>query len=242
MSSGIRGCWNGAWHQVGVIEPVVATLERAVPLVHQQAHDLDRFLEPVDPLDGRREVDAEATVLLLEPARADAQDQPALAHVVDRDGLLEQQRRMPEGVAGHERTQADARRARRDGRQHRPRLVHRIGRRAVRVLDVVWQPGVVEAQVLGHLELVVQLLEGFAGRGDEQAESEPRTSRSCPNTSIRSTPRSVRRGAASQPPMLGPVLHALDAGPIAADRQSHAHELAMRRHGVSRRTTSPARR
>ena len=35
----------------------------------------------------------------------------------------------------------------------------------------------VEAKVLGHLELVVQLLEGFAGRGDEQAESERRTSR-----------------------------------------------------------------
>ena len=38
-------------------------------------------------------------------------------------------------------------------------LVHRIGRRTVSVLDVVGQPDVVEAQVLGHLELVDELLQ-----------------------------------------------------------------------------------
>ena len=71
--------------------------------------------------------------------------------------LLEQDGRMSERVARDQDAQTDPGRARGERRQQRPRFVDRDARRAVRVDQVVHQPGVVEAEVLGHLELVVDL-------------------------------------------------------------------------------------
>ena len=105
-----------------IVELVEAALEGRPLLRHQQADDLDRLLEPVDPLRGRRQVDAVAAVLVLVPAGPDPEDQPPAADVVDGDRLLQQDRRMAERVARHEDAQADARRPRGDRRQQRPRL------------------------------------------------------------------------------------------------------------------------
>ena len=79
----MRGCWTGGGCETRVVEPVVAALERRPRLAHEGRDHHDRLLEPVDTLARRRQVDAVPAVLVLVPARPDAQDQPAVADVVD---------------------------------------------------------------------------------------------------------------------------------------------------------------
>ena len=140
--------------QAGVVELVVPALERGAVLPHQQADDLDRLLEPVDALRCRRQLDAVAAMLVLVPPGPDPQRQAPAADVVDGDRLLEQDRGMAERVARHEHTQADARRPRRDRREQGPRLEAAVVGAAVGVDEVIDQPRVVEAQLLGLEELV----------------------------------------------------------------------------------------
>jgi hypothetical protein len=67
----------------------------------QAGDDRELLLEPVEPLGQRRERHAVGRVLGVEPARAQAELDPAAAHLVDlRDGDG-QRPRQPEGGAGH---------------------------------------------------------------------------------------------------------------------------------------------
>ena len=99
---------------------------------------------------------AEGAELGLVPARPEAQHEAAAAELVDRRGLLGEQRRVVEVRAGDERPELDPRRRGRDRRQQRPGLPRAAGR-PVRpaVEEVLADPHRVEAQVLdraGHVE------------------------------------------------------------------------------------------
>ena len=85
---------------------------------------LDRLLESVDPLADGRQVDAVAAVLVLVPARPDAEDQPSVADVVDGHRLLGQQGRVAERVARDEDAEPDPTRPDSDRGEERPGLGH----------------------------------------------------------------------------------------------------------------------
>ena len=68
---------------------------------------------------------------------------------------------MAERVARDEDAEPDARRPRGERGEQRPGLEAGASRRAVGVDEVVHEPGVVEAQVLGHPELVEDLRPGL---------------------------------------------------------------------------------
>ena len=155
-----------------VVEPVVeARISRPFG-AHQRDEDLDRLLEAVDALGRRRQVDAVAAVLVGVPAGAQAEDQPAATHVVDRHGLLGEDRGMPERVARDENPEPDPLRGRGDGGQQGPGLVHRPVGRACGRGQVVDQPGVVEAERLGLLEAREGLVPRPSGLAQEEPESD----------------------------------------------------------------------
>ena len=111
--------------------------------------DRQLFLEPVEPLAGRRERDAVAGVLLLEPARSQPELDPATAHLVDLGHLDRQRSRVPEGGRRHQRAQPDRGRLARQAGQRRPG-VGRAGRPVDAHREVVvGAEERVEAEVLG---------------------------------------------------------------------------------------------
>ena len=163
--------------------------------------EADGLLEPVDPLAGRRQVDPVATVLVLMPARAEAEDEPAAADVVDRDGLLEKDRRVAERIARDEDAEADPRGEGGDRGERRPRLVDRVLRRAVGVDEVVDEPGRVEAERLGEAELLEDAIPRLVRLAEEEPEADrdshrcaasPSFSRPAPSTASTSQTRGVR--------------------------------------------------
>ena len=174
MRIGIRGCWTGRGSRCASLSSVVAALEGRPLLAHQQADQVDRLLEPVDPFRPGREIDPVATMLVLVPARPDPKGQPSAADVVDRDGFLEQECRVPERVAGHEDAEPDPLGPRRDGGQQGPALQAAILGRTVGVDEVVDQPGVVEAERLGEDEVVEHLRPRPARLAQEQPEAQRR--------------------------------------------------------------------
>jgi hypothetical protein len=90
---------------------VLAARGGRTPVEHG-ADDLDRLVEPVEPLpEPRPEVDPVRGVLGLEPGATDAEDRPAAAQVVEGGGELGRERRVAERV----------------GADHQPEL--RAGRR-----------------------------------------------------------------------------------------------------------------
>ena len=69
----------------------------------------DRLVEPVEPLaEAGPEVEPERVVLALEPAAAEAEDEPAAGQVVDRRGELGGQARVAERVGADEQAEPDA--------------------------------------------------------------------------------------------------------------------------------------
>jgi hypothetical protein len=104
---------------------------------HRQA-DLQRVLEAVEALGDPREVVAIGVGLRMVPRGPDPQDRPPGRHDVERRHDLRQERRVPIGHARHQRAERDARRPRRQGREHGVRLEHRLALRSdVRDLMVV---------------------------------------------------------------------------------------------------------
>ena len=163
MSSGIPRPLERLGFERRVIEPVMSALVGRPLGAHQRVEDLDRLLEPVDPLGRWRQLEPVAPVLVGVPAGTDAEDEPAGAHVVDRDGLLGEEGRVTERVARDQHAEPDRVGQRGDGGEQGPRLVDRtlgvvVGRR-----QVVDQPGVVEAERLGQLE-TLQVLRATSGR------------------------------------------------------------------------------
>ena len=149
----------------------MAAGERRPLLAHEQRHDLDRLLEPVDPFAGRGQFDAVPPVLVLVPACAEPQDQAAAAHVIDRDRLLQEHGRVPERVARHQHPEPDPARACREGRQERPAFETTILRGTVRVHEMIDDPRVVEPEILRHPELVEDVRPALVGLAHEEAEA-----------------------------------------------------------------------
>jgi hypothetical protein len=136
-----------------VDEPVVAAvvgerlLGRPEPL-----DDLDLLLEAAEPLPRRRERDAVGGVLGVEPARADAQLDPAAAHLVHLGDADRQRARQPERGRAHQGAEPDRGRLPGQPRQGDPG----VGGAGARValpdaLVVVGPEERVEPQALGGL-------------------------------------------------------------------------------------------
>ena len=93
--------------------------------------------EVVEPAARGAELVAVLVVVLLLPARPDAEDQPALRDVVDGARHVGQQFRVAVRVAGHQRADLEARRLLGPGAQHRPALVVRTVGIAVEREEVI---------------------------------------------------------------------------------------------------------
>ena len=129
-----------------MLHPVVPTLERHVVLGEQAAQGLHALLEPVHPLGGRRERDAELAMLRLVPRGADRALDAPVRQVVDGDDLRGEHRRMAVRHAGDERAEPHARGLAREPGQQRPRLERRPLRVRVERLEVVEDPDAVETR------------------------------------------------------------------------------------------------
>jgi hypothetical protein len=84
----------------GVDDLVVLAGEGGAWLGPERADDREGFLEAVGAVAGGAEGEAEHGVLVLGPARADAELDPATGEVVDRHGRLGEYGGVPVGVAG----------------------------------------------------------------------------------------------------------------------------------------------
>ena len=154
-----------------VVETVVAALEGDPGLLLEAHQDLHGLLEPVHAFHRLRQVEAVPAVLVRVPARADPEDEPPAAHVVDRDGLLGEERRVAEGVGRDQHAEADPGRHGGQRREQRPGLEARQLGRPVGVEQMVHEPGVVEAELVRHEELVAHLRPGLARLAHEQSEA-----------------------------------------------------------------------
>ena len=99
----VSGCGELSVSASAVVLPV----ERPVVVAPHLVHDLQRLLEPLEPLRQRRERHAERQVLALVPGGADAEHGPAAGQHVERGDDLGEQARVPVGDAGDEQLQLD---------------------------------------------------------------------------------------------------------------------------------------
>ena len=138
---------------VRVLDVVPLPLERRPRLREHRPADLQRVLQPLEPLGRRRPVVAVREGLLLVPRRADAEDRATRRDHVERRDHLGQERRVPVRHARHHRAELDPRRACRDGAEDRVRLEHRIRCRAdvPDLVVVVHHPERIEPRTLGRL-------------------------------------------------------------------------------------------
>ena len=97
---------------------MVAGMGRAARLKHL-GDDPERVLEAIESFFEREAV---ARELGLVPARAETQDEPTSADLVERLGHLGKEGRVPERRAQDVRSELDAGRCLGQGRQQRPRL------------------------------------------------------------------------------------------------------------------------
>ena len=105
----------------------------------------DRLLQPVEPLaEARPEIEPECFVLALEPAAADAEDEPAVRKVIERRRQLRGEARVAERVRGDEQAELRRCRERREGGERRPAL--ELGGAPVALVgeEVVVEPQAVE--------------------------------------------------------------------------------------------------
>ena len=92
--------WTGRRHVAGLVDPVVAPVERRRLLGEHGPADLQRLLQSVQPLAAGREVEAQPLVLDVVPGRADAEDGPPAADDVERRHDLGQVGGVAVGDAG----------------------------------------------------------------------------------------------------------------------------------------------
>jgi hypothetical protein len=102
---------------------VLALVRRLVTGPHPQA-DLQRVLQPLEPLGGGRERDAETAALLVVPAGPDAQPRPPTGQHVQRGQGLGQDARVAVDGAGDQGEQLRPLGVRRDETQRGVRLQH----------------------------------------------------------------------------------------------------------------------
>ena len=129
---------------------VPALIRGLVAAPHLQA-DLERFLQPLEPLGDRRERDAQAPGLLLIPGRADAKPRTAAGQHVERGHDLRQDSRVPVDGAGHEGDQLCPGRAAGQVSQRGVRLEHVVLRRAhhVDLEEVIHHADELEPGIVG---------------------------------------------------------------------------------------------
>ena len=137
-------------HVARLVDPVVAAVERRRLLGEHGPADLQRLLQAVEPLAGRREVEAQALVLHVVPGRPDAEDGPSRADDVERRHDLGQVGRVAVGDAGDHGAEPHPRRLRRQGTEQGVGVEHRLTRPAHRgqLVEVVHHPDRVVAGLL----------------------------------------------------------------------------------------------
>ena len=90
-------------HRLGIAERfldrIVTSLERRALLGEHRLHDVQAFLEHLEPRAHRRELVAVSLILLVHPSRAVADFETAVADMIDRRQRLRQQRRIAIRVA-----------------------------------------------------------------------------------------------------------------------------------------------
>jgi hypothetical protein len=136
-------------------------------IVAQQAvHDFYGFAEPGHAFCWGWEFQAEGGVLGLVPAGAQANVEPAIRDVVERDSLLGQKRRVPEGIAADQHAQANSLRNRGERGQQGPGF--EIWSRGTAGLhEVVAVPGTVETQAVEQLPALDKRRPGQVLVGDD---------------------------------------------------------------------------
>ena len=125
--------------------------------------------KPIEPVLHARQLDAVRLVLVLLPPGADAEHEPAVAHVVDGDRLLGQHGRVAVGVAGDEGSETYPRHRRGEGGKDRPALVHRVVEVAGHGHEVVGHPDAVPSGsfgVEGDIEYLGPCLPGGGPEGE----------------------------------------------------------------------------
>jgi ATPase subunit of ABC transporter with duplicated ATPase domains len=132
-----------AWHVLAVERLVVLPREIDVPVPQHRYEDLHGLFETARAM---IEGHTERLVLRLVPARADAQDQAPVAHLVEGGGHLCQDRRIAEGIAEHQGADLHPLCRFRQRGQHGPALPDPCGRlTGAAVHEMVGQPDAVEA-------------------------------------------------------------------------------------------------
>ena len=144
---GGAGLLNGGGPHVGPVEPVVAAVEGGGVVAKQTVDHLHRFAKTPHALSGGRELDAEAAVLALGVAGADAELEAPAGYVVDGHRALREQTGMAEGVAAHEHADPDPLGLGGERREQGPALVVGAGLVAG-LVEVVAVPDAVESERL----------------------------------------------------------------------------------------------
>ena len=145
-------------------------VESGAGVGEERFHDLQRFVEHLHAVAGRREGDAIRTMLPFVPPGANTEDGATLADMVDRHDLLRQHRRMAMGVAIDQH--ADLRPAgflRERGEQGGRFQAGTVGI-GIERHEVVEQPDRIEPQRFGQLPLGNKLGPGVLMLGDDDAE------------------------------------------------------------------------
>jgi hypothetical protein len=102
------GLLHGLWLEAGRPDGPMLAFEVEHLLCHQAVQDLECLVQQLEPLPIRRQVDAERLVLPLMPAGANPQLESPVRHVIERDRLFGQHRRMPERVGADHGPESDA--------------------------------------------------------------------------------------------------------------------------------------
>ena len=144
---GGTGFLDGSGPHVGPVELVVAAVEGGGVVAQQAVDDLQRFAEAPHPLARGRQLDAEAPVLAVGVAGADAELEAPVGYVVDRHRALREEAGVTEGVAAHQHPNPDPLGPGGERREQCPALVVGAGLVAG-LVEVVAVPDAVESQRL----------------------------------------------------------------------------------------------
>ena len=126
--------------------------------IEQPPDQSDRFVEPVEPFtEAGAEVEAERVVLALEPAPAEAEDEPSARQVVERRRGLGGQARVAERVGGHQEAEPAPGGQDGEGGQGRPALQLRIAGIALVGQQVVVDPDRIPAGGFGRQAGIAQV-------------------------------------------------------------------------------------
>jgi hypothetical protein len=156
--------------QTGLVEADLAALVRNNLPGEQTGEDLEGVLQPVEALRRRREVDAQLSMLGVEPGGTDGQLQATVRGVVHRHGLGGQDRRVSIGHARDQQAQANTTGHTGQGGQggHPFEAIARSV--AVHGHEVIEAPGSVEVEVLNEPGPAHDLVEIHPLLGDVDAE------------------------------------------------------------------------